>query len=72
MATATVVNHDRILLQKKNTLSLRKCVNAQIDSAVKIFKDKGCPFELMHTVSTYPMKDEHNQQFNSSNGEDTL
>jgi N-acetylneuraminate synthase len=32
---------------------------AEIDRAVKIFKDAGCPFELMHTVSTYPMKDEH-------------
>ena len=26
-----------------------------IDNAVKIFKDNGCPFELMHCVSTYPM-----------------
>jgi N-acetylneuraminate synthase len=31
----------------------------EIDAAVKIFKDKNCPFELMHTTSTYPMKDEH-------------
>jgi len=29
-----------------------------IDKAVDIFKEKGCPFELMHTVSTYPMIDE--------------
>ena len=29
-----------------------------IDAAVQIFKDASCPFELMHTVSTYPMKDE--------------
>ena len=29
-----------------------------IDKAVKIFTEIGCPFELMHTVSTYPMKDE--------------
>ena len=29
-----------------------------IDKAVKIFKDAKCPFELMHTISTYPMKDE--------------
>ena len=28
-----------------------------IDKAVKIFKDNDCPFELMHTVSTYPMND---------------
>ncbi len=29
-----------------------------IDKAVKIFRDADCPFELMHCVSTYPMKDE--------------
>jgi N-acetylneuraminate synthase len=29
-----------------------------IDKAVKIFRDANCSFELMHTVSTYPMKDE--------------
>ena len=29
-----------------------------IHSAVEIFKNKKCSFELMHTVSTYPMKDE--------------
>jgi len=29
-----------------------------IDRAVQIFKDADCPYELMHCVSTYPMKDE--------------
>ena len=28
-----------------------------IDNAVEIFTKKNCPFELMHTVSTYPMND---------------
>ena len=28
-----------------------------IEKAVKIFRDNDCPFELMHCVSTYPMKD---------------
>ena len=28
-----------------------------IDRAVKIFREKNCSFELMHTVSTYPMSD---------------
>ena len=28
----------------------------QIDDAVKIFRDIDCPFELMHSNSTYPMK----------------
>lgn len=30
----------------------------EIDNAVKIFKKNNCPFELMHCVSTYPMKEE--------------
>ena len=29
-----------------------------IEKAISIFNKKKCPFELMHTVSTYPMKDE--------------
>ena len=29
-----------------------------IQKAVDIFKAAGCSFELMHTISTYPMKDE--------------
>ena len=29
-----------------------------IDNAVRIFKKFNCKFELMHTVSTYPMKNE--------------
>ena len=31
---------------------------ADIDKAVDIFQKANCSFELMHTVSTYPMKDE--------------
>lgn len=30
----------------------------EIDRAVEIFKNYNCPFELMHTNSTYPMKNE--------------
>lgn len=30
----------------------------EIDRAVEIFKNKNCPFELMHCNSTYPMKNE--------------
>ena len=29
-----------------------------IKDAVRIFRDMNCPFELMHCVSTYPMKPE--------------
>jgi N-acetylneuraminate synthase len=30
----------------------------EIDDAIKIFRENSCPFELMHCVSTYPMKPE--------------
>jgi N-acetylneuraminate synthase len=30
-----------------------------IQAAVDIFRKANCPFELMHTISTYPMKDEN-------------
>lgn len=45
--------------EKKHTFistGMSKIVN--IDSAVAIFREAGCPFELMHCVSTYPMTDE--------------
>ena len=29
-----------------------------IDYAISIFNEYNCPFELMHCVSTYPMRDE--------------
>lgn len=29
-----------------------------IDKAIEIFKSESCPFELMHCVSTYPMREE--------------
>ena len=31
---------------------------SDIQKAVDIFRSANCSFELMHTVSTYPMKDE--------------
>jgi len=30
----------------------------EIEKAIDVFKKHNCPFELMHCVSTYPMKDE--------------
>jgi len=30
----------------------------EIEAAINIFKEAGCPYELMHCVSTYPMNDE--------------
>lgn len=40
-------------------ISTGMCELTQIDRAVEIFRSVGCPFELMHTKSTYPMLDEH-------------
>jgi N-acetylneuraminate synthase len=31
---------------------------ADLDRVIAIFREAGCPFELMHCVSTYPMTDE--------------
>ena len=46
--------------EKKHTfISTGMSTYSDIQKAVDIFKDNDCSFELMHTVSTYPMKDEH-------------
>ena len=48
-----------IASEKKHTfISTGMCTVEDIDKAVDIFKKAGCPFELMHCVSTYPMEDE--------------
>ena len=45
--------------EKKHTfISTGMSKISDLDRAVAIFRDKGCPFELMHCVSTYPMADE--------------
>ena len=45
--------------EKKHTfISTGMTEIEQIDCAVEIFRNSGCPFELMHCVSTYPMIDE--------------
>jgi N-acetylneuraminate synthase len=43
---------------KHTFISTGMSQESDIARAVSIFKDAGCPFELMHTVSTYPMNDE--------------
>ncbi|MDA8831907.1 N-acetylneuraminate synthase family protein [Candidatus Pelagibacter bacterium] len=44
--------------EKKHTfISTGLSTLEDIEKAVNIFKEKNCPFELMHCVSTYPMKD---------------
>ena len=44
--------------RKHTFISTGMSTYKDIEDAVKIFKEYNCPFELMHTVSTYPMKDE--------------
>ena len=62
VASAMIVYEDllkEIASEKKHTfISTGMTEFDQIDRAVEIFKEEGCPFELMHCVSTYPMNDE--------------
>ena len=45
--------------EKKHTfISTGMCTFNEIDRAVNVFKKAGCPFELLHCVSIYPMADE--------------
>ena len=44
---------------KHTFISTGMTVYEDIRKAVDIFRKENCPFELMHTISTYPMKDEH-------------
>jgi N-acetylneuraminate synthase len=45
--------------RKKHTfISTGMSTKNEIDNAVKIFRNNKCSFELMHCISTYPMKPE--------------
>lgn len=44
---------------KHTFISTGMSTHKDIEKAVNIFRRAKCPFELMHTVSTYPMKDEN-------------
>ena len=61
IASAMLVNEELLRMvseEKKHTfISTGLSTMNDIEKAVKIFKDSDCPFELMHCVSTYPMKD---------------
>ncbi len=62
IASAMIV-YDKILemvaKEKKHTfISTGMCEHKDIEKAVKIFRNHECSFELLHTVSTYPMKPE--------------
>jgi N-acetylneuraminate synthase len=62
VASAMIVYEDllkKIAQEGKHTfISTGMSDYTDIQKAVDIFKLANCPFELMHTVSTYPMKDE--------------
>ncbi len=50
---------ESVASEKKHTfISTGMAEYEMIDNAVSIFKKYDCPFELMHTVSTYPMSPE--------------
>ena len=62
IASAMIVNEELLKLvseEKKHTfISTGMSTLNDIKKAVNIFRDNNCPFELMHCVSTYPMKDD--------------
>ena len=58
---SAMLTHNELLnmvaKEKKYTfISTGMSTLEQVENAVKIFRDLKCPFELMHTNSTYPMK----------------
>jgi N-acetylneuraminate synthase len=63
IASAMIVYDDLLKMvakEGKHTfISTGMSTHENIQNAVSIFKAANCPFELMHSVSTYPMKDEH-------------
>jgi N-acetylneuraminate synthase len=60
VASAMIVDEDllkSVAEEKKHTFISTGMTNFEdIQKAIDIFKSAGCSFELMHTVSTYPMK----------------
>ena len=62
IASAMIIDNnflENVAKRKKHTfISTGMSSKDDIDNAVKIFRENNCSFELMHCVSTYPMKDE--------------
>ena len=60
IASAMIVDHkflNEVAKQNKHTfISTGMSTKEDIDNAVSIFKKNNCSYELMHCVSTYPMK----------------
>jgi N-acetylneuraminate synthase len=63
VASAMIVHEELLKLiasEGRHTfISTGMTTYEDIQKAVDIFNDANCPFELMHTVSTYPMLDEN-------------
>ena len=63
IASAMLIDTELLELvasEKKHTfISTGMSTYEDINKAVNIFRKHNCSFELLHTVSTYPMKDEH-------------
>ena len=63
VASAMIVYEDLLKMiakEGKHTfISTGMTTYDDIQKAVDIFREENCPFELMHTISTYPMKDEN-------------
>ena len=63
IASAMIVYKDLLEMVSKEGkhtfISTGMTTYDDIEQAVKIFRKNKCSFELMHTVSTYPMKDEN-------------
>ncbi len=62
IASAILTNHqlvEQIALEKKMTfISTGMSEYSDIDYVVKLFRDIGCPFILMHSVSEYPLSND--------------
>lgn len=63
VASAMLVYEDLLVMiakEGKHTfISTGMSTYGDIQKAVDIFNKESCSFELMHTISTYPMNDEH-------------
>jgi N-acetylneuraminate synthase len=61
VASAMIVHKELLEMiaeEKKHTFISTGMTNYEdIQAAIDIFKQTDCPFELMHTISTYPMND---------------
>ena len=62
IASAMIVYDDllkEIASEGKHTfISTGMTTEDEITNAVEVFQSENCPFDLMHCISTYPMKDE--------------